>query len=76
MISLQVILNDVYLVSGIISQGTVDGWVTEFTVEYSEDDVIWRFITDSEGWPQVTTSVAQFEEQLDIKFWAKRKTQI
>ena len=53
---IQVIFYELQRVIGVITQGFVNAWITDFKVEFTnDDDGVWNFIlTASDGQPQVS----------------------
>ena len=49
---IQVALNMLHKVVGVITQGYMDAWTTYFKVSFSEDDTL-RYINETDGQPTV-----------------------
>ena len=49
---IQVALNMLHKVVGVITQGYIDAWTTDFKVSFSEDDTL-RYINETDGQPKV-----------------------
>ena len=57
---LQIILNEVKQVSGILTQGKTDAWITYYEIETSEDNDMWEYIAAADGTHKVHMCIARF----------------
>lgn len=50
---IQVALNNLHRVGGVITQGFADAWMTRYKVEIFSEDDLWRFMNEANGQPKV-----------------------
>ena len=51
---IQVFLNTQQYISGVITQGKNNGWVKNYKVEFTQDDINWEFVSNEmDGSPKV-----------------------
>ncbi|XP_072030252.1 lactadherin-like isoform X2 [Amphiura filiformis] len=49
---IQVVLNQQQYVTGVITQGKNDAWVTDYKVAFTPDDINWEFVSKTDGQPK------------------------